>query len=163
MYKRENPFQDILLPFKRPEADDDVQERLKRIEKMQGSLDKTPSGNQRTKRCRELVDELKKLYGNRCQLCGEENGKIPFIEKENGDYYSEMHHIVPLAEADNLADEWQLIDTYRNAIICCPHHHRFSHYHHGGLKKLIFENDQLFLESRKGTRVRVIVNFHLKP
>jgi len=163
VYKRENPFQDILLYFNRPDTEDDVDERLKRLEKMQGSLDKTPNGSNRSKRCKELVDELKKLYENRCQLCGEENGEIPFIEKENGDYYSEMHHIVPLSEVDNLADEWQFIDTYRNAMICCPHHHRFLHYHHGGFKKLIFENDQVFLESRKGTRVRITMNLHLKP
>lgn len=120
IYKRENPYQDILLPFDRPTMEDDIEERLKRLESMQGLLDKTPGGNNRKNRCQQLVDELKKLYGNRCQMCGEENGVIPFIEKDNGDYYSEMHHIIPLSEVDNLADEWQFLDSYRNAIICCP-------------------------------------------
>ncbi len=163
VYKRENPFQDILLHFNRPDTEDDIDERLKRLERMQGTLNKTPKGNSRLQRCKELVDELKKLYGNRCQLCGEENGEIPFIEKENGDYYSEMHHIIPLSEVDNLSEEWQFIDTYQNVMICCPHHHRYLHNHHGGFKTPIFENNEIFLESRKGTRVRIVMNLHLKP
>ena len=161
IYKRENPFQDVLIPFNRPNMEDDVQERLKRLKKMQGMLDKISGGTYRRIRCQELVDELKKLYNNRCQLCGEENGTIPFIEKDNGDYYCEMHHIVPISEVKNLADEWEFLDTYLNALICCPHHHRFLHYHHGGFKKLMFEDGQAFLESRKGTRIRIIINLHL--
>lgn len=138
-----------------------VDERLKRLKKIQGKLEKTKVEHDRVMRCRELVDGLKDLYQNRCQLCGEENGIIPFIEKENGEYYSEMHHIVQLCEINNLDGEWQFIDTYQNAIICCVHHHRFLHHHHGGFKKKIFENGQVFLESRKGTRIRIIRNLHL--
>lgn len=138
-----------------------VDERLIRLKKIQGMLEKTKVEHNRLMRCRELVDELKDLYQNRCQLCGEENGIIPFIEKKNGDYYSEMHHIVQLCEMNNLDDEWQFIDTYQNAIICCAHHHRFLHHHHGGFKKKIFENGQVFLESRKGTRIRIVSNLHL--
>lgn len=168
VYKRDNPFQDILLPFDRPVSGDydlgnkSVEERLKRLETLQGMLEKAKVESFRLTRCQELVDELKKVYRNRCQLCGEENGTIPFIEKENSDYYSEMHHIVSLSEIENLAVEWQFLDTYQNALICCPHHHRFLHYHHGGFKKLLFENGQIFLESRKGTRVRVVENLHLR-
>lgn len=61
-------------------------------------------------------------------------------------------------------DRWGLFyahDTYQNALICCSHHHRFLHYHHGGSKNLIFEDGQVFWESRKGTRVRIVENLHL--
>ncbi len=87
VYKRENPFQDILLPFDRPEPGDDdltdksLEERLKRLRRLQGVLDKTKAGQYRLSRCRELVDELKKLYKNQCQLCGRRMGKYHLLRR----------------------------------------------------------------------------------
>jgi predicted restriction endonuclease len=37
-----------------------------------------------------VARELKALYRNRCQICGNR------IKLNSGDYYSEAHHIIPL-------------------------------------------------------------------
>lgn len=55
------------------------------------------------------VKQLKKLYDNKCQICG-----FTF-EYEKGQFYSEVHHYNPLkANADDHLD---------NMIVVCPNHH----------------------------------------
>ncbi|MZP31454.1 hypothetical protein GTO91_17320 [Heliobacterium undosum] len=178
IYHLDNPLQDIVIPFFRPEnvVDEEVishSDWLSKLKNIQSMIQLEKSTEKyRQRRRRELADLLKQKYMYRCQLCGEENGAIPIIEKDDGTHYVEMHHIVALAdtgkteEARLIADEWGSLDTYKNALVVCPHHHRYLHYHHGGFKNLIFENgpngkEEVFIKSRKGTRIRVVENWHL--
>lgn len=63
-----------------------------------------------------LVRNLKNLYGGRCQITGEQ---LTFV-KRNGDFYSEVHHLIPLGENGS--------DSYANAIVVSPLIHRMLHY-----------------------------------
>jgi 5-methylcytosine-specific restriction protein A len=62
-------------------------------------------------RSQRLVDEIKKLYKNTCQLCGAR------ILVRPGKYYSEVHHIQPLGQQHNGPD------SKDNMICVCPNHH----------------------------------------
>lgn len=62
-------------------------------------------------RKKALVDKIKKLYKNTCQICG-----TKLIIKENI-FYSEVHHIVPLGRPHNGSD------SVDNMICVCPNHH----------------------------------------
>lgn len=67
-------------------------------------------------RNRKLVQNLKNLYEGRCQLTGEQ---FTFL-KPNGQFYSEVHHLIPLGEHGS--------DSYNNAIVVSPLIHRMLHY-----------------------------------
>ncbi|MCY4491830.1 MAG: hypothetical protein OXC46_10310, partial [Thaumarchaeota archaeon] len=56
-----------------------------------------------TVRNTKAVKKLKKLYNNKCQISGT---KYTFKKKDNGEYYSEAHHLIPLGEngADNVSN-----------------------------------------------------------
>ena len=62
-------------------------------------------------RKRSLVQKMKMIYDNTCQLCG--------IKLAIGgeDFYSEVHHIIPLGEPHNGPDD------IKNMICVCPNHH----------------------------------------
>ncbi len=62
-------------------------------------------------RNKALVVGLKQLYDNQCQLCGIK------LEIDNGNTYSEVHHIKPLGEPHNGPD------TSSNMIVVCPNCH----------------------------------------
>ncbi len=63
-----------------------------------------------------LVRNLKDLYAGRCQITGEQ---FTFI-KRDGEFYSEVHHLIPLGENGS--------DAYANAIVVSPLIHRMLHY-----------------------------------
>jgi 5-methylcytosine-specific restriction protein A len=63
-----------------------------------------------------LVRNLKNLYGGRCQITGEQFT----FRKINGEFYSEVHHLIPLGENGS--------DSYANAIVVSPLIHRMLHY-----------------------------------
>ena len=63
-----------------------------------------------------LVRNLKTLYGGRCQITGEQFT----FQKRNGEWYSEVHHLIPLGENGS--------DSYANAIVVSPLIHRMLHY-----------------------------------
>lgn len=63
-----------------------------------------------------LVRNLKTLYGGRCQITGEQFT----FQKRNGEWYSEVHHLIPLGENGS--------DAYPNAIVVSPLIHRMLHY-----------------------------------
>lgn len=63
-----------------------------------------------------LVKKLKKLYNGKCQI----TGKTYTFKKEDGEYYCELHHLIPLGEDGS--------DSYANAIIVSPLIHRMLHY-----------------------------------
>ena len=60
------------------------------------------------KRNKNIVDYLKRLYDNTCQICGKR------LKLKEG-YYSEVHHIHPL-HLDGP-------DILENMIVLCPNHH----------------------------------------
>ncbi len=55
--------------------------------------------------------KLKKLYKDKCQVCGLQ------IKKNDGTFYSEVHHIKPLGGTHNGSDDES------NMIVLCPNHH----------------------------------------
>jgi 5-methylcytosine-specific restriction endonuclease McrA len=90
-----------------------------------------------------LANELKRLYGGQCQICG----SVPF----NGVYgeISEAHHIKWLSRGGP--------DSRDNLILLCPNHHAAMH-------SADPEFDRTKLEFRFGSRVvPVRLNHHLKP
>jgi predicted HNH restriction endonuclease/transcriptional regulator with XRE-family HTH domain len=104
-----------------------------------------------------LVTRLKKIYGYKCQLCTD-NEWMP-IKKEDGTFYVEVHHIIPLAEGK---DEDSTLDVLKNMIVVCPNHHKMLHYHLGGYKQIIREDSQLFFANGKGDKIPIIDNYHLE-
>lgn len=66
------------------------------------------------KRNQKIVNELKKLYDNKCQICD-----FTF-KKDNGENYSETHHLAELGENG--------IDNIKNLIVVCPNCHKKLHY-----------------------------------
>lgn len=59
-----------------------------------------------------IIDNLKKLYNYRCQICG-------YSTEEFGAHICEAHHILPFFEFEN--------NDSNNIIILCPNHHRLIH------------------------------------
>lgn len=111
---------------------------------------------ERKRRNRALVERLKVIYGGRCQVCSEEEW-IP-IENTDGKYYSEVHHIIPLAE-DN---EEETLDKLDNMIVVCPTHHRMLHYHHGGLRQILKDGQGYYFTNDSNDRLPIRINYHLK-
>lgn len=68
--------------------------------------------SEKKKRNRKIVQELKNLYKNKCQVCGE------FIDMGKGVKYSEVHHIHPIGNEHNG------VDNKYNMIVLCPNHHK---------------------------------------
>ncbi len=92
---------------------------------------------QKIKRYKKIVDDLKKKYGSKCQIegCG-----ITFTQN-NGNYYAEGHHLIPLSSGGSQEEG--------NVVILCANHHRMFHYanvhieqNQSGLKRPIKINDE---------------------
>jgi hypothetical protein len=76
------------------------------------------------------VQEVKKVCGNKCQVCD----KVVELDY-HGKYYSECHHVVPLSYADKpTAFEGKFegikgdLDVIQNMICVCPNCHAKLHY-----------------------------------
>jgi len=65
----------------------------------------------------DVVAETLYLARGRCNLCRK---RAPFLRREDGAPYLEVHHVVPLAQGGE--------DTLENAIAVCPNCHRKAHY-----------------------------------
>jgi predicted HNH restriction endonuclease len=80
-----------------------------------------------------FADKIKKLNNYKCLIC-ERLNKPPYVfKKDNGDYYIEVHHIIPVSEL-----QIGSLST-ANLITVCPNHHRQIHYG----KFEIVENNEL--------------------
>lgn len=66
------------------------------------------------KRQQEVVKIVKKHFNYKCQICGD-----TFL-MDNGNYYCEAHHLVPLSLNGRQRPD--------NVIILCAKHHRMFHY-----------------------------------
>lgn len=104
-----------------------------------------------------LVARLKSIYGCKCQLCTEEEW-MP-IQKEDGILYSEVHHIIPLAEGKN---EEETLDVLGNMIVVCPNHHKMLHFHLGGYRDIMQKDGSMYFVNEKGNKLPIIDNYHLK-
>lgn len=67
-------------------------------------------------RNKQIVKNLKKLYNGHCQISGTDWT----FQKKNGEWYSEVHHLIALGENGS--------DSYANAIVISPLIHRMLHY-----------------------------------
>ncbi|ERI95234.1 hypothetical protein HMPREF1982_00375 [Clostridiales bacterium oral taxon 876 str. F0540] len=141
-----------------------IRSNILELQKIQGGLEKSKTTNEKIKRSRALVKAVKKLYHYKCQLCSNdgEGFCVPPIEKEGGELYVEVHHIIPMHEAKEWEDESeQQIDTYKNVIVVCSYHHKYLHYYHGGFRKIIEMDNDLYFESKLGDRIKIYTNHHL--
>lgn len=110
-------------------------------------------------RSKDIIQDLKKLYKGRCQICHNKLDNI-IIQKDNS-IYCEAHHIKQLSYAKlNIEEENEILDNYKNIIILCPHHHRYLHYNKGGNYKLKKDNGQFYFENDYD-RINVEINYHL--
>lgn len=66
------------------------------------------------KRYRSIVNKKKMECGCKCQICSR-----TFL-MDNGNYYCEAHHLIPISEDGSQGIE--------NVIILCANHHRMFHY-----------------------------------
>lgn len=143
----------------------DVQQsQIEKLKLVQGELETASTQHEKIKRSKRLVNEIKKLYNYRCQLCSHDNigVTIPYIIKSDGTNYVEVHHIIQLSEADLNESDFEL-DSYENVICVCAHHHRILHFHNGGYDKLIANEDgNLYFISKYGDKIRVYSNLHLQ-
>lgn len=92
-------------------------------------------------RNKSLSDKIKKLYSNSCQICGVR------LKVNDGLYYSEVHHIVPLGSPHNGRD------NIKNMICVCPNHHALL-----DLKAIAITPNLLML--LKHTISDEFINFH---
>ena len=67
---------------------------------------------EKRKRNHKIVRELKTLYKNKCQVCGQT------IDMGYGTMYSEVHHIQPLGNEHNGTD------SKSNMLLLCPNHNK---------------------------------------
>lgn len=79
-------------------------------------------------RKKKIVEKIKKLYNNTCQICGI---RIP---AGGNNFYSEVHHIIPLGNPHNGKD------SLNNMICVCPNHHVQL-----DIKSIALERNHLYL------------------
>lgn len=95
------------------------------------------------KRDREICEELKKEYGCRCQIGGENIGK------KYGTDTVEVHHLIPFTRS---------LNSYRsNLIVISPNFHRIIHQ-----AKPLFDRENLCFRFSNGEIVRIKEDKHLK-
>lgn len=83
----------------------------------------------------KLPNKLKRLYDSKCQICG-----FTF-KKKNGDYYSEVHHIIPLGESGS--------DLVNNMVVICSNCHSQVTYAETKLGKLAENKREIFINGEK--------------
>jgi len=142
-------------------------EFIAKLKSIQGSAEVRSIKQEKVMRNQKLIKVLKKRYRYKCQFCNYEEGKyIPLIEINKNVYYMEGHHIVKISQAKNVCSEdidIESIDTYKNAVICCPHHHRYIHfYHKSEFNELVKDkNHVLYLKNKDGDLLQIYNNSHL--
>lgn len=105
-----------------------------------GHPQKSKSEVNRFLRDSALVKKLKKLYADRCQICG-----FTF-EYQLNKFYSEVHHYNPLEENGN--------DDIDNMIVVCPNHHSELDY-----KMIAIDYDGTTIIDKTGNKIGKI-SFH---
>lgn len=88
-----------------------------------------------------IIENLKKLYSYRCQICG-------YSAQEYGAHIVEAHHILPFCETQNNDSD--------NILILCPNHHRLIHQAHP-----VFERQQKTFIFNNEKQLHIEINLHL--
>ncbi len=91
---------------------------------------------------KKIGDNLKLLYGYRCQICGQ------LIGEEFGSHIAEAHHIDYFVSSLN--------NDANNQLIVCPNHHSIIHD-----TNPIFDRRRLIYIYKNGLEQRLILNQHL--
>lgn len=92
---------------------------------------------------RGIIDQLKALYGYRCQICG-----AGFKDAYGVDIV-EAHHIVPFSESLN--------NDACNLVILCPNHHRLIH-----AANAEFDRNSCAWDYHNGHIEPLVLNYHLE-
>ena len=90
----------------------------------------------------DISRQLKKLYSNKCQICGLQ------VAEQYGGNVSECHHIIPFSHSLN--------NDSTNLMIVCPNHHRIIH-----KCKPEFHPKKLEFEYQNGLHEPLRLNKHL--
>ena len=102
--------------------------------------------NQRLVKVRKLNrligENLKLLYGYRCQICGQ------LIGEEYGSHIAEAHHIEYFVDSLN--------NDATNQMIVCPNHHRIIHD-----ANPVFDRQKRMYLYANGVEQRLVLNKHL--
>lgn len=93
---------------------------------------------------RSVCDNLKILYGFRCQVCGQ------LVAEKYGGTVIEAHHIDPFTRSLN--------NNYDNIVVLCPNHHRIVHACH---PEFIRRDMPTFIYPN-GLRESLLVDKHLR-
>ncbi len=102
----------IILNVLHGKTDNDRVRKLRAVDLDEPSLPRwVVQQTTRVIRDTSTVKDLKKIHGNRCQICG------TAVELGRGILYSEGHHIRPLGGEHEGSDEAS------NILIVCPNHH----------------------------------------
>ena len=91
---------------------------------------------------KKIGDNLKRLYGYRCQICGR------LIGEEYGAHVAEAHHIGYFVKSLN--------NDASNQIIVCPNHHSIIHD-----VDPEFDRRRLLFRYSNGFEEKVVLNQHL--
>lgn len=91
---------------------------------------------------RKIGENLKLLYGYRCQLCGQ------LIGEEFGSHIAEAHHIDYFVKSLN--------NDASNQIIVCPNHHSIIHD-----ANPVFDRRRKLYRYENGREQRLVLNQHL--
>lgn len=91
---------------------------------------------------RKIGDNLKLLYGYRCQICGQQIGE------EYGSHIVEAHHIDYFVSSLN--------NDASNQLIVCPNHHSIIHN-----VNPVFDRKRLLYIYNNGLKEKLILNQHL--
>lgn len=118
-----NVLNDIKVGYNLSDFPIDINEPPERIE----------STIYRVLRDTKITRELKEIYKNECQICGD------FLKIGKDKYYSEAHHIIPLG------GNHKGLDKKDNILILCPKHHVLLDY---GVVKIV-RKDLLILHDIK--------------
>jgi predicted transcriptional regulator len=133
---------------------------LNKLEELQAVHQTEADLAERIVRNKKMVMLLKKLYEYHCQICGDNKPQIPRIQKNDGTFYCEVHHITPLGTAEAESDI-ETLDHYSNALCLCSYHHSFVHYYKGGFPELVLDKNQFYLVSGQGEKLPILMNKHI--
>jgi hypothetical protein len=94
----------------------------------------------------KLANKMKKITQYKCLVCEVLGNNTHTFKKNNGEYYIEAHHIIPVSE------QKQGTLCTSNIITVCPNHHRQLHY---GRVKLDVTDEKYFLYIIDDIKVKI--------
>jgi predicted HNH restriction endonuclease len=89
------------------------------------------------KRYQKIVEDIKLKYDSKCQISDCQHT----FKKENGENYSEGHHLKPLSQGGSQNES--------NLVILCANHHRMFHYASIEIKERIDNTRKIILNNQE--------------